>query len=109
MEAQALSRPTGSITSAENWFALGAGALLLFLGASRRSFFGSCLALSSTALLYRGVTGRWPRVVDGSLESDDTKAALGGSTSASPSVWNFRSPTSTVSDGGSKISHASCT
>jgi uncharacterized membrane protein len=78
MEAHTLSKPAGSITGAENWFALGAGALLLVLGASRRSFFGSCLALSSTALLYRGVTGHWPRVLDGSLASDDTKAALRG-------------------------------
>ena len=46
--------------NAENWFALGAGALLLFVGVSRRSVVGACLAMSSTPLLYRGVTGRWP-------------------------------------------------
>ena len=39
------------------------GALLLLVGASKRSLFGACLAASSAPLLYRGVTGHWPRVL----------------------------------------------
>jgi uncharacterized membrane protein len=55
---------------------LGTGALLLLTGVSRRSKFGTWLAVSSAPLLYRAVTGRWPAFFDGNL--DDTKAALGG-------------------------------
>ena len=58
-------RPT-SLADAENWLALGTGALLLLVGASRRSAVGACLAVSSAPLLYRGITGHWPDVLNGS-------------------------------------------
>ena len=63
---------------AENWLALGTGALLLLVGASRRSTVGACLAVSSAPLLYRGITGRWPDGLNGSAHPDSTKSALGG-------------------------------
>src|SRR4030081_3184098 len=70
-------RPT-SLADAENWLALGTGALLLLVGASRRSAVGACLAVSSAPLLYRGITGRWPDVLNGYVQPDSTKTALGG-------------------------------
>jgi uncharacterized membrane protein len=75
MNAEALHDRSRSVSDAENWMALGAGALLLFAGASRRSALGACLALASTPLLYRGVTGRWPDVLNG---QESTRTALGG-------------------------------
>ena len=63
---------------AENWLALGSGALLLLVGASRRSLGGALLAASSAPLLYRGVTGHWPAFVNGVMQSDDTRIALAG-------------------------------
>lgn len=63
-----------SISDAERLLAFGSGALLLVLGASRRSVPGACLTLSSAPLLYRGVTGHWPRVPNGG--TTNTKAAL---------------------------------
>jgi len=65
------------VAHAEQWLALGSGALLLILGASRRSVPGACIALSSAPLLYRGITGHWPGLSDG-FNGYDTKAALGG-------------------------------
>jgi uncharacterized membrane protein len=76
-----LSDRSVSLIDLERYLALGAGALLLMAGASRRSVPGTCLALSSLPLLYRGVTGRWPRVFDGAgvqAEPDSTQVALGG-------------------------------
>jgi uncharacterized membrane protein len=67
-----------SLADAENWLAFGAGALLLLVGASRRSAVGACLAVSSAPLLFRGITGRWPDVLNGHLQPDSTKTALGG-------------------------------
>ncbi len=67
-----------SLRDAENWLALGSGALLLLVGASRRSIGGALLAASSAPLLYRGVTGHWPAFVNGVLQADDTRTALGG-------------------------------
>lgn len=49
-----------SLNDAENWLALGSGALLFLVGASPRSMPGVCLAATSAPLLYRGITGRWP-------------------------------------------------
>ena len=66
------------MSDAENWLALTAGALLLLAGASRRSAIGACLAVSSAPLLYRGVTGHWPNVINGHAEANATRAALGG-------------------------------
>ena len=78
MAVPALSHRTPSLADVEDWLALGAGALLLFVGASRRSPFGVGLALSATPLLYRGFTGRWPDVLNGDRNRDSTKDALGG-------------------------------
>jgi uncharacterized membrane protein len=78
MEAHPLYDRNTSLSDVENWLALGAGAALLVIGASKRSKLGACLALSSAPLLYRGFTGRWPALLQGAVESDSTKAALGG-------------------------------
>src|SRR5215207_9693742 len=78
MDAAPLSNSPASRSDAEQWFALGAGALLLMVGASRRSAYGACLTAASAPLLYRGITGRWPVVFDGHAHADDTRAALGG-------------------------------
>jgi uncharacterized membrane protein len=78
MDNPALDDRPISLGDAENWLALGTGAVLLLLGASRRSAIGACLAVSSAPLLYRGLTGRWPDVLNGHVEPDSTKAALGG-------------------------------
>ncbi len=67
-----------SLGDAEKWLALGAGTLLLVVGASRRSALGACIAISSAPLLYRGVTGRWPDALHGRERLEHTKAALGG-------------------------------
>jgi uncharacterized membrane protein len=78
MDAEALSDRSASLADAENWLALGTGAFLLLVGASRRSVGGACLAASSAPLLYRGITGRWPDVLNGYVQPDNTKTALGG-------------------------------
>ena len=78
MNAEAVYEPSPSVADAENWLALGTGALLLIVGASRRSVSGACLAASSLPLLYRGITGRWPTVSNGHAHPDSTRAALGG-------------------------------
>ena len=39
---------------------------------------GACLAVASAPLLYRGITGRWPDVLNGSAQPDSTRTALGG-------------------------------
>ena len=70
-------RPS-SLHDAENWLALSTGALLLLVGASRRSVGGTLMAMSSAPLLYRGVTGHWPVLANGSIHSDNTKTALAG-------------------------------
>ena len=78
MGADAAYERSPSIGDAEDWLALGAGALLLLVGVSRRSAVGACLAASSGPLLYRGITGHWPRVLDGHGDANGTRAALGG-------------------------------
>jgi uncharacterized membrane protein len=78
MNAEALYDRSPSLADAENWLAFGAGALLLLVGASRRSAVGACLAVASAPLLYRGITGRWPDVLNGYSQPDSTKSALGG-------------------------------
>lgn len=67
-----------SVADAEDWLALGAGAVLLLFGVSRRAAVATCLAASSAPLLYRGITGRWPTVLNGFVDPDNTKTALGG-------------------------------
>jgi len=66
------------VSDAENWLAVGAAALLLVAGASRRSAIGACLVVSSAPLLYRGITGRWPDVLNGRTGANGKRAALGG-------------------------------
>lgn len=79
MNAEALYDRSPSVSDADNWLALGTGALLLIVGASRRSAMGACLAASSVPLLYRGITGRWPKALVGHLlPTGNTRAALGG-------------------------------
>ena len=78
MNAKNFYEQPGSVRDAEDWLAVGAGALLLVAGASRRSTVGTCRAVSSAPLLYRGVTGRWPSLVGDLIAPTDTKAALGG-------------------------------
>ena len=78
MDAEALHHRSPSLPDAENWLALGAGVLLLLVGASRRSAVGACLAMSSAPLLYRGLVGRWPEGLNGNAQPDSTKTALGG-------------------------------
>jgi uncharacterized membrane protein len=78
MDAEALDDRSPSLADAENWLALCAGALLLLVGASRRSAVGACLAVSSAPLLYRGIAGRWPDVLNGYAQRDRTKTALAG-------------------------------
>jgi len=78
MNTEALYESPSSVADAENWLALGTGALLLVVGATRRSVAGACLAASSAPLLYRGVTGRWPDLPNGHVQRDSTRAALAG-------------------------------
>jgi uncharacterized membrane protein len=78
MDAVLTHDRSASVADAENWIALGSGALLLLVGASRRSLLGACVAASSAPLLYRGVTGHWPAALEDLVASDDTKTALGG-------------------------------
>ncbi len=69
---------SASLAEVENSLALGAGALLLLAGASRRSTVGAYLAVSSLPLLYRGMTGHWPSVHNGQRQRGDTRTALAG-------------------------------
>lgn len=78
MYADAVDESTHSLADAERGLALGAGAVLLFVGASRRSVAGACLAASSVPLLYRGITGRWPALSNGAGSRESTRVALGG-------------------------------
>ena len=73
MDADRLYDGTTSLRDAENRLALGSGALLLLVGASRRSLGGALLAASSAPLLYRGITGSWPGLANGSARPDNTK------------------------------------
>jgi uncharacterized membrane protein len=78
MDAEALYNDRSlSLGDAERWLAFGAGASLLLVAASRRSAVGACLAVASTPLLYRGVTGRWPDVLRGRYR-DSPRTALSG-------------------------------
>jgi uncharacterized membrane protein len=63
------------LRDATNWLALGGGALLLLVGASRRTTGGAWIAMSSAPMLYRGITGRWPVI---GRAMDDSRSALGG-------------------------------
>jgi uncharacterized membrane protein len=71
MDAEALYDRFPSLADAD-------GALLLLVGASRRSTGRACLAVSSVPLLYRGITGHWPDVLNGSARPDSTRSGLGG-------------------------------
>jgi len=78
MNDETLCDRSPSVADAEKLLALGAGALLLFVGVSRRSTVGACLAMSSAPLLYRGITGRWPDVINGLVASDSPRRVLSG-------------------------------
>jgi uncharacterized membrane protein len=78
METEAQYDRSPSIGDVEDWLALGAGTFLLVAGVFRRSAIGACLAVSSTPLLYRGITGRWPEVLNGPTGANGTRAALAG-------------------------------
>jgi uncharacterized membrane protein len=78
MDADHLHDGTQSLRDVETCLALGGGALLLLVGASRRSIGGAILAASAAPLLYRGIVGHWPPVASGLTPSDDTKTALAG-------------------------------
>jgi uncharacterized membrane protein len=78
MNAGTLYHSPPSVADVENWLALGTGALLLIAGVSRRSRVGACVAVSSAPLLYRGITGRWPDLLNGHVQPDSTRAALAG-------------------------------
>jgi hypothetical protein len=82
MSAEARYEPSPSVADAENWLALGTGALLLIVAASGRSLVGACLAASSAPLLYGGITGRWPDVLNGHVQPDSTRTALAGACDA---------------------------
>jgi uncharacterized membrane protein len=75
MDAAARDDRTISLTEVEKWLALTTGAVLLLTGASRRSAMGTCLAMSSAPLLYRGITGRWPNGKS-DVDAADTRRAL---------------------------------
>jgi hypothetical protein len=78
MNAEAVYQTSPSVSDAEPWLSLSVSAVLLIVGASRRSPGGACLAASAAPLLYRGITGRWPAVLNGRAEPDNTGAALAG-------------------------------
>ena len=100
MDADRLDDRTISLSDAENWLALGGGALLLLVGASRRSAVGALLAVSSAPLLYRGITGHWPASLNGSPRRT-TPGAPSAESAACTCANRFgskcRSPTSTGS------------
>jgi uncharacterized membrane protein len=75
MNADALHEQPIALKDAESCLALGAGALLLLVGASRRSAFGAGLAVSAAPLLYRGVMGYWPSFLGDGDRRVDTKVA----------------------------------
>jgi uncharacterized membrane protein len=74
MDAEAAFDRQTTLSDAENWLALGAGAVGLLVGLYRRSTIGTCLAVSSAPLLYRGITGRWPTIDDGQSVQGNTRA-----------------------------------
>jgi uncharacterized membrane protein len=78
MNSESMHDAPTSLARGENWLALGGGAVLLLVGMSRRSAVGACLAMSSAPLLYRGITGQWPAIGGGHVESGNTRRTLGG-------------------------------
>ena len=76
MDTEATYDQTPAVVDGERWLALGAGAVLLLAGASQRSLAGVCVAACSAPLLYRGVTGHWPALLDG--QSGSSREALSG-------------------------------
>jgi uncharacterized membrane protein len=78
MEAKTIHDRSLSLSETEDWLALGSGALLLLVGATRRSALGALLAASSAPLLYRGITGHWPAALNGRSQPYNTKTALAG-------------------------------
>src|SRR5262245_29179720 len=64
-----------SLTQIEKWAALGAGLFLLTYGVTRRSRVGIGIAIASSPLVYRGLTGQWPGFL---TNGQDTRQVLGG-------------------------------
>jgi uncharacterized membrane protein len=61
------------------WGALALAAVMVTSGTRKRSLAGLGLVLAATPLLYRGVSGQWPRFLhELASREDDTRAALGG-------------------------------
>jgi uncharacterized membrane protein len=79
MQTLSTARSEPSLKDLEKWATVGAGALLLLYGATRRSSGGLWFAAASTPLLYRSLTGRWPPLLGGIVPADDTRTALAGS------------------------------
>lgn len=78
MRANTTPATATSLSDAQSWLSVGVGALLLAFGMSRRSTLGTCVAISSIPLLYRGIVGEWPSPFHQSVDSDTTKTALSG-------------------------------
>ena len=78
MDASTRDDRQSTLADAEDWLALGSGALLLLAGASRRSAVGALVAATSAPLLYRGITGHWPAFATWLARPDSTERALGG-------------------------------
>src|SRR5436190_18671886 len=80
MATATLDHPSTPLSNVEDWLALGTGALLLLVGvgASKRSPVGAFVAASSAPLLYRGFTGHWPLMANGSDAREQSRHALGG-------------------------------
>jgi uncharacterized membrane protein len=69
-----------SVSEIQALSAFGGGLLLVFAGASRRSYPGLIVAAAGAPLLYRGLTGRWPEMRNGRSDSaaHDTNRELSG-------------------------------
>lgn len=82
MQAHALAPDTstsstilGTAHELERWAGVAMATAVVAYGLSRRSLSGAALAAAAAPLAYRGVTGAWPGLANGSL---DTRAALAG-------------------------------
>jgi uncharacterized membrane protein len=78
MDASPLYDRSPRLSDAEDWLALGGGAVLLLAGASRRSVAGALLAAAPAPLPFRGITGHWPALANGFTQHDNVKTALSG-------------------------------
>jgi hypothetical protein len=110
METEAQYDRSPSIGDVEDWLALGAGTFLLVAGVFRRSAIGACLAVSSTPLLYRGITAvgrKFSTVPPGPTVHARPSRASAESMSGNLFAWKCRSPTPTVSGDASTTCRSS--